>query len=477
MNQTGNHFLGEAPIGRLMLKFSIPCIMSFIINSLYNVADQIFIGHGVGYLGNGATTVVFPITVIALALSLLIGNGCSAHFSICQGRGDHESAQRSVGNAIVIVVAVSIVLTVVYSIFTEPILKAFGATANNISYAREYYKFLIIGIPFNMFTISVTNVIRADGSPRYTMITTIVGCFVNVVLDAIAVLVLDLGMMGAAVATVIGQVITAAMCIRYMFRAKTFKLTKQSFKLSFKLMGRFTSLGASSFFSQISLVFVIISMNNVLVHYGALSRFGEDIPLTVQGIVMKVFTILSGIGLGLAIGAQPIIGYNYGARKFDRVKEVYRKVILFEFLIGLVATLIFECFPLKVISIFGGGSELYYEFAVMSMRIYLSSTILFCITKGCSIFMQAIGKPTMSMLLTLLREIVLHIPFIFIMPIFFGVEGVLLTMPICDVGAFIVSVIISKKVIGKLKTTDSLAAETQQNLPSYSFYQQDFWRF
>ncbi|MBQ9979653.1 MAG: MATE family efflux transporter [Oscillospiraceae bacterium] len=456
LNQNANRFFAEAPVGKLLLKFSVPCIMSFLINSLYNIVDQIFIGHGVGYLGNGATNVVFPITVIALAVSLLIGNGCSANFSLCQGRGDHEAAKKSVGNCIVAIIVSSIVLTLLFIFLMEPILKAFGATENNIGYAREYYKYLVIGTPFNMFGISLVNIIRADGSPRYAMITTIIGCVSNVILDAIAVMVLDWGMMGAAVATVIGQIITAARCLWYLCRkTKTFKLAKTSFKINFKLLGRFTSLGASSFFSQVSLVLVMISMNNVLVHYGALSRFGEDIPLTVLGIVMKVFSILSGIGMGLAIGAQPIVGYNYGAGNISRVKDVYKKMMITEFIIGLVATAIFMLFPLKIISIFGSGDALYNEFAVLSMRIYLSSTVLFCLQKGCSIFMQALGKPTLSMVMTLLREIVLHIPFIFIMPIFFGVEGVLLTMPICDIGALILTIIISVKVVGKLKPADA----------------------
>ncbi|MBQ9980379.1 MAG: MATE family efflux transporter [Oscillospiraceae bacterium] len=450
MKQKAN-ILGEAPIGKLIIKFAVPCILSFLLTSIYNIVDQIFIGHGLGYLGNGATNVVYPVTVIALAVSLLIGNGCSAFFSVTQGRGDEETVRRSVANTISAIIVSSIILTAVFLIFMEPILKAFGATTANIGYAREYYKFLMIGTPFNMFTICLGNIVRVDGSPRFNLCIVFVGCVVNIILDAVAIFILHWGMMGAAVATVIGQITTTAMTVWYLFNTKTFKLTKESFRPDFKLIGKIASLGSSGFFSQISLVLVMFAMNNVMVHYGALSRFGEDIPLAVVGVVSKVFSIITAIALGLGVGAQPVTGFNYGAGKLDRVQEAYRKLMLIEIVIGIVATVLVEAFPIKIISIFGSGNDLYNEFAVMTIRIHLSTMILYCIHKGCSLFMQGLGKSFLSMLMTFIREILLHIPFIFILPALFGIEAALFSMPIADLGGFILTIIMTKAVISKIK--------------------------
>lgn len=310
MNQDSNHYMAEEPIGRLMLRFSIPCIMSLLVSALYNIVDQIFIGRGVGFLGNGATNVVFPVTIIALALSLLVGDGCAAFLSICQGRMDGEQAHKSVGNAVGIITASAILLTLVFAVFRDRILVGFGATANNMGYAREYFSCLIIGIPFFMFTNSMNSIIRADGSPQFAMGSTLIGCFINVILDPIAIFVLGWGMKGAALATITGQIVSALLAVYYLARAKSFRLKKSSFIPDTAILKHILPLGISSFLTQISIVVIMAVMNNVLVIYGAQSKYGADIPLTVVGIVMKVFQIVISIVVGIAAGSQPIVGYN-----------------------------------------------------------------------------------------------------------------------------------------------------------------------
>lgn len=343
MDMTQN--LGESPIGKLMLKFSIPCILSLLVSSLYNIVDQIFIGWGVGYLGNGATNVVFPITIIALAISLMIGDGCAAFLSLCQGRRDSEGAHRSVGNTVTLLVICSVVLVVLFLVFENAILTLFGATEANIGYARDYFQIIVIGIPFFVFTNGLNSVIRADGSPKYAMLSTLVGCIINVILDPIAIFVLHWGVAGAALATIIGQIVTAILAVVYLFRTKSFRLKKSSFRLRGALLRQFLPLGISSLLTQLSIVVIMGVMNTTLIRYGALSKYGADIPMTVVGIVMKVFQIVIAFVVGIAAGAQPIVGYNYGAGKYDRVRQIFRTVVTAELIIGVVATVCFACFP------------------------------------------------------------------------------------------------------------------------------------
>jgi putative MATE family efflux protein len=442
MEQNVSSYLGTEKIGKLMLKFSIPCIMSLLIASLYNMVDQVFIGHGVGYLGNGATNVVFPITVISLALALMVGDGCAAYLSLCQGKGEKEKAHKAVGNAVTVIVIASLVLTVLFAVLKEQILWGFGATENNIEYAREYFRYLIFGIPFYMFGNMINSVIRADGSPKFAMISTIIGCIINLIFDPIAIFVLHWGMMGAAVATVAGQVVTAILGIGYLFHTKTFRLEKSSFVPSGTILKHVLPLGGSSFLTQVSIVVIMAVMNNTLVRYGAQSHYGADIPLTVVGIVMKVFQIVVSIVVGIAVGAQPIVGYNYGAGNLSRVKEIFKKMMYAEICVGIVAMICFECFPRQIISIFGSGDELYYEFAALTFRIYLGTILFCCIQKSSSIFLQALGKPVLSTILSLLRDFVLSVPLVLLLPIRFGIMGPLFSAPIADIVSFVVTVII-----------------------------------
>lgn len=450
MERSTNTFLGEAPVGGLMLKFSIPSILSLLIAALYNMVDQIFIGHGVGYLGNGATNVVYPVTVMALALSIMVGNGCAAYLSICQGKKDVESAHRAAGNAVTVTVLASLILTAVFAVFSEQILLGFGATEKNIPYARDYFKYIIVGIPFYMFQNSMNAMIRSDGAPRFAMAATVTGCIANIVLDPIAIFVLDMGMAGAAIATVIGQFMGAAVTVWYLFHTKTFRLRRASFRLQGNILGRFLPLGISSLLTQVSTVIVLAVMNNILTHYGELSEYGPDIPLTVYGIIMKIFSLVTSVIIGLALGTQPIVGYNYGAGKFGRVKETFQKMVIVEVGIGLVSLAAFEFLPMQIMGIFGNGDILYQEFAVSAMRLYLSGIVFYCVQKGCAIFLQSLGKPILSAALALLRDIILNIPMAFLLPASMGLLGALYSAPAADVFSFAITVAVMKHTFHKM---------------------------
>lgn len=431
------------PLNKLMIKFSVPCILSLLIASLYNMVDQVFIGRGVGYLGNGATTVVYPVTVVALAIALWIGDGCAAHLSICQGQRNQEQANRSVATAIVSVLALSIVMLVLGFAFEKQILQIFGATENNYDYAKEYFDIILLGIPFYMFGSTMNSIIRADGSPQFALMSTLLGCIMNVILDPIAIFVLHWGMAGAAIATIAGQIATAILTFGYLFHSKSVKLSKSSFKLNASTLSKISSLGVSSFLTQISIVLIMAIMNNTLVIYGAQSKYGSDIPLTVVGIVMKMFAIAIAFVVGVGAGCQPIVGYNQGAGRFDKVKELYKKMMLIEFVIGLIATLCFELFPIQLINLFGSDNgDLYNEFAVLSFRIYLSSMTLCAIQKASSIFLQSIGKPIQSMILSLSRDFILIAPLCILLPIRYGVVGPLYSAPIADVICLVITVCI-----------------------------------
>lgn len=451
MNQNANKYLVEEKIGKLLLKFSIPCIMSLLVSSLYNIVDQIFIGRGIGYLGNGATNVVFPITIISLAIALMIGDGAAAYLSLCQGKKDMESAKKTVGNAVTLLFLSGIFMMAVFSIFKTQILYSFGATENNISYANEYFNYIVIGIPFFVIGNGLNSIIRADGSPSYAMFTTLAGCIINVILDPIAIFVLHWGMMGAAAATITGQIVTALFGIFYLARAKSFRLSAKTLLISGKMIKNFAPLGISSFLTQISIVVIMGVMNNVLVTFGAQSKYGADIPLTVVGIVMKVFQIVISVCIGIAAGSQPVIGYNYGAGKLARVRKIFTTILKAETIVGLIALVCFEIFPLQVISIFGSEDGLYNEFAVLAFRIFLSMIVLTCIQKSTSVFLQALGKPVMSMGLSLLRDFILSVPLTILFAEKFGVTGALYSAPAADIVSLIAVVVMAMMVFKELR--------------------------
>ena len=454
MEEQTNQYLAQAPIGKLMMKFSVPCVLSLLVSSLYNIVDQVFIGWGVGYLGNGATNVVFPITIIALALALMIGDGCAAFLSICQGKRDGESAHRSVGNAVALMVLVGIVLVVVFYTGRDAILAAFGATEANVEYARAYFNIIVVGIPFYVFTNGMNSIIRADGDPKFAMISTVIGCILNMILDPVAIFLLHWGVAGAALATIVGQIVSAVLAVWYLGRTKTFRLRRASFRLRGALLGKVLPLGISSLLTQLSIVVIMGVMNNTLIRYGAQSRFGADIPMTVVGIVMKVFQIVIAFVVGIAAGCQPIVGYNYGAGHLHRVKQIYRTMLTAEVVIGVVATVCFELFPVQIIRIFGSEGELYNEFAALSFRIFLSMILICCVQKSTSIFLQALGKPVLSMTLSLLRDFVLSVPLVLVLPrvMDLGVVGPLYSGPIADIISFAVAVVMMVRVFSKMNT-------------------------
>lgn len=403
MGESNTQFLGEAPIGSLMRKYAVPCIISLLVGALYNIVDQIFIANAsyLGSYGNAANTVVFPLTVIALAIAVMIGDGCCAFVSLSLGKREPERARKSVGNAIIMVVVSSLILTVLYLIFMNQILSMFGGTVNaeTFRHSREYFFYITLGVPFYMFGQALNPIIRSDGSPRFAMASTLAGAILNIILDPIFIFVFQWGMMGAALATVIGQIVTAVLAVWYIVHMKQVKPFKTDFRLSGCICRRTLLLGITSFLSQISLVAAMAAINNMIRKYGAMDEiFGQEqyaqIPMAVVGIVMKFFQIVISIVVGMAAGCIPVVGFNMGAGKRDRVRSLFIRLLLSEAIVGAVALFIVEVFPKQLIGIFGAANEstYYTEFALRAFRIYLCMMVLACVNKACFIFLQAMGK-------------------------------------------------------------------------------------
>ena len=455
------NILRTEKIGKLIRKFSIPCIISLLVNSIYNIVDQIFIGWGVSYLGNGATNVVFPLTMIGLAFALMLGDGASSYFSLKLGEKKKEEATKGVGNGIIMSVVISILFCAITLIFLPQLLNVFGCTDALRELALKYGGIIAIGLPFSMIGTTLNSIIRADGSPKYAMTTMISGAVLNTILDPIFIFVFEMGVEGAAIATVISQIVTFILNVLYIKKFKSIKLDKEALKLKFNVARKVAALGISSFITQMSFVFVVAVENNLLAKYGAESKFGPEIPITVLGIVMKINQILNSIIVGITVGAQPIFGYNYGARKFDRVKEALKKVLGISVIISTIAFILFQTIPDKLISIFGSGDELYMEFACITFRTYL----LLCIFNGIQIpsgiFFQAIGKSSRSAILSLSRQILLLIPAMIILGNIFGLMGVLYAGPVADGIAFVLSIIFLIVEVRKLKNSN---IESEVNL-------------
>ena len=444
------NILGKEKIGKLMRKFSIPCIISMLVNSLYNIVDQIFIGWGVGYLGNGATNIVFPLNMICLAFALMIGDGTSAYLSLKLGEKKKDEAKRGVANGILTSILISIVFFVVILALLPQLLNLFGCTEALRPYALDYGFIIATGLPFMMVGTTLNSIIRADGSPKYSMVSMVSGALLNTILDPIFIFVFNMGVQGAAIATIVSQVLTFILNICYIKRFKSVKLDKKDFKLNGKAVGKLLSLGISSFITQMSIVFVMAVENNMLKKCGANSDFGSEIPITVLGIVMKISQILNSIILGIAVGAQPIIGYNYGAGKNDRVKETLKKVLGLSIIVSTIAFILFQTIPDKLIAIFGSGEEKYIEFACLAFRTYLMLCIFNGVQIPSGIFFQAIGKSAISAILSISRQIVLLIPAMIILGNIFGVHGVLSAGPIADGIAFMIALILIIREVRKL---------------------------
>ncbi len=464
MEQTGqqsNHFLASEPIGKLMLRYALPCTISLLVAALYNIVDQIFIANAsyLGSYGNAANTVVFPLTVVALAIAVMVGDGCCAFVSMALGRNEVDKAKRSVGNAVVLSITASLVLTAIYLIFANGIIAMFGGTVNEETFhhSQEYFFYITLGIPFYMFGQAMNPIIRADGNPRFAMASTLAGAVINIILDPIFIFCFRWGMKGAAVATVIGQVATAILAVWYLMNMRIIKPAPGDYALRRSICGRMLMLGVTSFLSQISLVAAMAAINNMLRKYGAMDAvFGQEqyaqIPMAVVGIVMKFFQIVISIVVGMAAGCIPIVGYNMGAEKKLRVRALFTKLLIAEALVGAVALVLAEGFPRQLIAVFGAANEssCYTDFAIKAFRTYLCMMILACINKACFIFLQAVGKALASTLLSMFREVVFGVGFALLLPLFFGLDGVLYSMPVSDILTFIISAIIIEKTYREL---------------------------
>ena len=459
----GNQFLGTERIEKLMRQYAVPCIISLLVGALYNIVDQIFIANAsyLGSYGNAANTVVFPLTVVALAIAVMVGDGCCAFVSMALGRNEVDKAKLSVGNAVVLILAASIVLTAVYLIFANAIIAMFGGTVNEETFhhSQEYFFYITLGIPFYMFGQAMNPIIRADGNPKFAMVSTLAGAVINIILDPIFIFIFQWGMMGAAVATVIGQVVTAVLAVWYLLHMRIIKPARGDYALIGSVCGRMLMLGITSFLSQISLVAAMAAINNMLRKYGALDEiFGQEqyaqIPMAVVGIVMKFFQIVISIVVGMAAGCIPVVGYNMGAEKKLRVRKLFTKLLIAEALVGAVALVLAEGFPRQLIDIFGAANEssYYTDFAVKAFRTYLCMMVLACVNKACFIFLQAVGKALASTMLSMFREVVFGVGFALLLPVFFGLDGVLYSMPVSDILTFIISAVIIVKSYRELNT-------------------------
>ena len=458
------NILGYEKIGKLIRKFAIPCIISLLVNSLYNIVDQIFIGWGVGYLGNGATNVVFPLTMVCLAFALMFGDGGAAYLSLKLGEKKQKEAAKGVENAITISVIIAVLLCTIYLIFLPQLLNLFGCTENIRPFALSYGWIIVLGLPFMMIGSTLNSIIRADGNPKYAMTSMVAGAILNVILDPIFIFPLNMGVQGAAIATVISQIVTFIINVFYIKKFKSIKIGKEELKPQFQVARKVSALGISSFITQMSIVLVIAFENNLLGKYGAESKYGADIPITVLGIVMKISQILNSIIIGIAAGSQPILGYNYGAEKYDRVKKTLKYVLGLSVIISTIAFILFQTIPDKLISIFGSGNELYMDFACIAFRTYLMLVICNGVQIPSGIFFQAIGKSAKSAILSLSRQILFLIPAMVILGSMFGLIGVLYAGPFADGLAFVISgilIIVEMKKLGKGKVkSEALVDDT-----------------
>lgn len=462
---SSNAFLGEEKIGVLMRRYALPCIISLLVGALYNIVDQIFIANVtyLGSYGNAANTVVFPLTVIALAVAVMIGDGCCAFVSISLGKRESDNARKSVGNAILLTVLSGVLLCAVYLLFSDQIIAMFGGTVNaeTFHHSKEYFFYITLGIPFYMFGQAMNPIIRADGSPKFAMASTLAGAVINIILDPIFIFTFKWGMMGAAVATVLGQIFTAIMAIWYIARAKIIKPCRKDFRPDGAIIRQSLALGMTSFLSQISLVAAMAAINNMIRKYSALDPiFSQEqfaqIPMAVVGIVMKFFQIVISIVVGMAAGCIPVVGYNMGAKLFERVKALFTKLLIAEAAVGAVALLVVELLPKQLIAIFGAANEssYYTDFAVHAFRIYLCMMVFACVNKACFIFLQAMGRAFASTALSMIREIVFGVGFALLLPLFFGLDGVLYSMPVSDFLTFAVALLLIRGTYKQLEKSE-----------------------
>ena len=451
--------LGHDKISKLLLKFSIPCVMGLLISALYNIVDQIFIGNSeLGYLGNAATGVSFPVICIANAFAWCVGDGAASFLSICAGRKDADRAHKCVGTGITVSFLISVVLMIICEVFAEPLMALFGASDQTLVMAVKYFRIVAAFFPVYLLMNVMNSMIRADGSPTFAMIAMLTGAITNIVLDPVFIFLLKWGIAGAAWATVIGQSASFLVCVVYFFKPKTFRLTRSSFVPNMNVLQSMVSLGGATFITQLSIVVLSLVSNMTLAHYGMLSKYGPDIPISVFSIQTKVYTVVCNIVTGIVLGGQPIFGFNYGAGNMDRVRQAYRLVLRSTLIVGISAVTLFELWPQGVISIFGSGNELYQEFAVKTFRIYLSLTMITCMVKMTAVFFQSIGKSGNAVLASLIRDILCFTPLALILPAVMekaeagsGINGILFAAPISDLVAIVVILALTVPFFRQLK--------------------------
>ena len=459
--------LGKEKISKLLLAFAVPCVISMLINSIYNIVDQIFIGKGVGTLGNAATNVIFPLVIIFNAIAGLIGNGAAANLSLKLGENDKKSAAKSIGQAVSLSMVISVVVSVIAYIFLPQLVYLFGCTESVYQYAIDYGRIIIIGAPFMLIYSSLSNIIRADGSPKYSMVMLVIGAIINIILDPIFIFTFNMGVKGGAIATVIGQVISFIIAVAYLGKVKSVKLTKEDFKLD-KNTFRILSLGLSSFITQATILVLFIFMNNIMTKLGASTKFGADIPLSVYGVISKINSLYISTVLGISIGAQPIIGFNYGAGNEIRVKETIKKVLIINFIVGIIFNIIFVLFPRQLAGIFISNTdasyELFMEFATLMCRSFLLVIALNALEMTTSIVIQSLGNVVKSTAVTFIRQIILLIPIALILAFAFGkgIYGVLYAGCIADILCFIITIFILKPEYKKLGVKETNIGEKDE---------------
>lgn len=446
--------LGSEPVSTLLRRFAVPSVIAMLVSALYNMVDQLFIGHSIGVLGNAATNVAFPLSMVCTSIGLLCGIGGAANFNLCMGRREPEHAKSYVGSAISMLAILGVILCVAVQLFLHPMMLLFGATPDVIDYACTYTRITSIGFPFLIVTIGGSNLIRADGSPKFSMLCNLVGAIVNTILDPLFIFVFHMGMAGAALATITGQILSFALVVFYLRGFKTLPLSLSDLKPNMACWARIAALGATPAFNQVAMMVVQIVMNNTLTYYGSNSVYGSDIPLACAGIISKVNMLFFSFVIGISQGLQPIVSFNFGAQKYDRVKDAYKKAVFAATAISIVAFLCFQFFPRQIIGIFGSGSKEYLHFAERYFRIFLFFTFLNGIQPVSSNFFTSIRAPKKGIFLSLTRQIIFLLPLLLIFPYFFGIDGVMYTAPIADLAAASVSIVMvvrEFKIMAKLQ--------------------------
>jgi len=452
-------YLGTENLSKLMLKFCIPCVLSLVVSALYNIVDQIFIGNSeLSTLGNAATGVVFPVFIIAQAFAWFVGDGCAAYVNICQGKGDMANLHKSIGGGIVVTLVISLFLLAVFYPLKYQLLTLFGASENSIGMAVEYFNVILAFFPVYMLSNMMNAVARADGSPSWSMASMLAGAIVNIILDPTFIYAFKWGMAGAAWATAIGQIVSFVISLVYFFRTKTFKLKLQSFIHDYKAVLPALRLGISSFITQMTIVVISLVCNVMLAKYGAQSKYGADIPIAVIGIESKVFTVVVNVVVGVILGSQPILGYNLGAKNYARVKKLYLSILAVTLGVGLISTVLFELCPSFIVGLFGKPTNVpnpddYWEFGVLTFRVFLSLVSATCIIKMNSIFFQAVGKPVFAVIASLIRDIICFVPLVCTLPLAFGIYGVLYAAPIADAIALLVTVALLALYVREIKAS------------------------